>query len=195
MSLRDLPDRDLVRRCQEGSADAFNELVLRHQDRVYTAVRRYCGDAEDAADVTQRAFINAYRKIDSFQGDAAFSTWIYRIAFNQAISLRRERKRPAVSIYAKDDQTVVEPAETRDPGEGMERSETQDKVQQALEQLEEADRQIIILKDLQDHSYDEIAVILDVPKGTVRSRLHRARMELKEKLKPFVGTSGDRAAS
>ncbi len=186
--LGDLPDRDLVVRCQHNDPDAFAELVARHQDRVYTAITRFCGDSEDACDITQRAFINAFRKIHDFKGDAAFSTWIYRIAFNQAISFRREHKRPSVSIYSKDDELIAEPADDRSPAEGLESRETQKKVQQALDQLEESDRQIILLKDLQGHSYDEISEILQVPKGTVRSRLHRARLELKSRLKSFIGT-------
>lgn len=186
--LRDLPDRDLVARCQRNEIRAFDELVGRHQDRIYTAVARFCGNAEDAADIVQRAFINAFRKIQEFKGDAAFSTWIYRIAFNQAISFRRENKRAPVSIYSKDDEKVVEPAVDLNPTEKLEGEETQKKVQQALEQLEEGDRQIILLKDLQGHSYDEIAAIMQVPKGTVRSRLHRARLELKSRLKSYIGT-------
>lgn len=193
--LRELPDRELVRMCQNGNPRAFDELVTRHQDRVYTAVCRFCGNAEDACDITQRAFINAYRKIQEFQGDSTFSTWIYRIAFNQAISFRREHKRDAMSIYSKDDELITEPAEEQNPTEAMESREIQKKVQQALDQLEEADRQIILLKDLQGHSYDEIAEIMQVPKGTVRSRLHRARLELKEKLKLFIGTLDKRPAS
>lgn len=186
--LRELPDRELVLRCQRNETRAFDELVARHQDRVYSAVARFCGNAEDAADIVQRAFINAFRKIQEFKGDAAFSTWIYRIAFNQAISFRRENRRTTVSIYSKDDDKVVEPAVEANPTEKTEGEETQKKVQQALEQLEEGDRQIILLKDLQGHSYDEIAEIMQIPKGTVRSRLHRARLELKSKLKPYIGT-------
>jgi len=187
--LRELPDRELVVRCQRNESRAFDELVARHQDRVYTAVTRFCGNAEDAADIVQRAFINAFRKIQEFKGDSAFSTWIYRIAFNQAISFRRENRRPAVSIYSsKDDEKVVEPAVDSNPTEKLEGEETQKKVQQALEMLEEGDRQIILLKDLQGHSYDEIASIMQIPKGTVRSRLHRARLELKSKLKSYIGT-------
>jgi len=187
-SLRELPDRELVVRCQRNESRAFDELVARHQDRVYTAVTRFCGNAEDAADIVQRAFINAFRKIQEFKGDSSFSTWIYRIAFNQAISFRRENKRNAVSIYSKDDDKVAEPAVESNPTEKLEGEEKQKKVQQALEQLEEGDRQIILLKDLQGHSYDEIAAIMQIPKGTVRSRLHRARLELKSKLKSYIGT-------
>jgi RNA polymerase sigma-70 factor (ECF subfamily) len=195
VELRDLPDRELVVRCQRQDATAFNELVTRHQDRVYGAITRFCGNAEDASDITQRAFINAYRKIQEFKGDSAFSTWIYRIAFNQAISFRRENRRSTVSLYSKDDELVNEPVDDRSPTESMETQETQRKVQQALERLDEGDRQIIVLKDLQGNSYDEIAAIMQIPKGTVRSRLHRARLELKAKLKEIMGTLKQEPAS
>jgi len=187
-ALGDLPDRELVLRCQSSEPQAFNELVSRHQDRIYTAICRFCGNSEDASDITQRAFINAFRKIHEFKNDAAFSTWIYRIAFNQAISFRRENRRPSVSLYSKEDELVHEPADDRSPGEGLEARETQKKVQQALDLLDEEDRKIILLKDLQGCSYDDIAQILAIPKGTVRSRLHRARLELKGKLRSFIGT-------
>lgn len=186
--LRDLPDRELVVRCQRQDPDAFAELVARHQDRIYTAITRFCGNSEDASDITQRAFINAFRKIKDFKGDSAFSTWIYRIAFNQAISFRRENRRAPMSIYSKEDEVLSEPAEAINPTERLESQETQRKVQQALDLLEAGDREIILLKDLQGVSYEEIAEILQIPKGTVRSRLHRARLELKTKLKSFIGT-------
>lgn len=195
VGLRDLPDRELVVRCQRQDTQAFDELVIRHQDRVYGAITRYCGNAEDACDITQRAFINAFRKIQEFKGDSAFSTWIYRIAFNQAISFRRENRRPTVSIYSKDDELVNEPVDDRSPTESMESQETRKKVQQALEKLDEGDRQIIVLKDLQGNSYDEIAAIMGIPKGTVRSRLHRARLDLKAKLKEIMGTLKQEPAS
>ncbi len=195
VELRDLPDRELVVRCQRQDAHAFDELVTRHQDRVYGAITRFCGNAEDACDITQRAFINAFRKIQEFKGDSAFSTWIYRIAFNQAISFRRENRRTSVSLYSKDDELVNEPVDDRSPTESMETQETQRKVQQALERLDEGDRQIIVLKDLQGNSYDEIAAIMGIPKGTVRSRLHRARLELKAKLKEIMGTLKQEPAS
>ncbi len=182
------PDRDLVRRAQRGDMGAFNDLVLRHQDKIFNAVFRFCGNHEDAADITQRAFINAYRKISEFEGDAAFTTWMYRIAFNQSISFRRENTRHrSVSLTSgKDDEMIVEPAITTNPDERMESQDNQRKVQQALNQLDDDDRRIIVLKDIEDRSYDDIAEILDIPKGTVRSRLHRARLALKEKLKTFV---------
>src|SRR5579859_5492787 len=158
--LRELPDRELVVRCQRSENRAFDELIARHQDRVYSAVARFCGNAEDAADIVQRAFINAFRKIQEFKGDSAFSTWIYRIAFNQAISFRRENRRATVSIYSKDDVKVVELVNEKTTTEKIEGEETKRKVQQALDLLDAGDRQIILLKDLQGHSYDEIADIM-----------------------------------
>ena len=189
LSLDELPDRELVLRSQGGEQEAFGELVQRHQDKIYNFVLRSCGHAEDAADITQRVFINAFRKIDTFKGDSAFSTWIYRIAFNQFISFRRERRHREASLTPRDEEgTEIEPSEDRSPSESMESEETRKKVQQAIDLLEEEDRRIILLKDLQGHSYEDIAAILGVPKGTVRSRLHRARLELRAKLKKFMGT-------
>ena len=177
-------DRELVRRSREGSHEAFDILVRRHQDKIFNAVYRFCGHWDNACDITQRAFINAFRKISEFKGDAAFSTWMYRIAFNQSVSFRRESgRRKAMSLYAGDDEMVHEPATEHNPTERMEVDDARRMVQRALDQLDDEDRQIIILKDLEEQSYDEIAKILDIPKGTVRSRLHRARLALKEKLK------------
>ncbi len=181
-------DRELVARAQGGDARAFAELVARHQDRIYNAVLRSCGNHEDACDISQRAFINAFRKLAAFKGDAAFSTWMYRIAFNQAVSFRREQRQRSVSLYTRDDELIVEPGEERNPTERLESEETRRKVQQAIDLLDEDDRRVILLKDLQGCSYDDIAAILEIPKGTVRSRLHRARLELKSKLKSFIGT-------
>jgi RNA polymerase sigma-70 factor (ECF subfamily) len=186
--LRGLPDRDLVRLSRSGRSDAFGELVTRHQQKIYNVVVRFCGHAEDAADITQRAFLNAYRKIGDFKGDSAFSTWIYRIAFNQAVSFRRENRRPMASLDDGDDRAPFEPADPRAPEASLESEEAGKKVRQALHLLNDDDRRIILLKDLQGCSYEEIAAILKIPKGTVRSRLHRARLELKEKLKPILGT-------
>jgi len=186
--LAGLPDRQLVERSQGGDVDAFRTLVQRHQDRIYTAVLRFCGNAEDANDIVQRAFINAYRKVKEFKGDSAFSTWMYRIAFNQSVSFRRENARhQAPSIYGKDDELAVEPSEERDPGGRMEIEESRRKVQEALLKLDPEDRKIIVLKDIEDRSYEEIAGVLEIPKGTVRSRLFRARQALKEVLKTHLG--------
>src|SRR5262245_34090958 len=130
-------DRDLVARAQRGDRFAFDQLVLRHQDRVFNAVFRFCGNHEDACDITQRAFILAYRKMSEFKGDAAFSTWMYRIAFNQSVSFRREGGRQrSVSIYGKEEDLIVEPEVAHNPTERMEGQEQTKQVQRALLLLE-----------------------------------------------------------
>jgi RNA polymerase sigma-70 factor (ECF subfamily) len=175
-------DRELLERARRGDGDAFGLLVVRHQDRIYTAVLRFCGDAEDARDIVQRAFLNAWRRIDSFKGDSAFSTWMYRIAFNESVSFRREGGR------LRQVEPGAEPADDRRPGDRLDSDENRAKVQEALGRLDPDDRKIIILKELDERSYDEIAEILEIPKGTVRSRLFRAREALREELKIVLKT-------
>jgi RNA polymerase sigma-70 factor (ECF subfamily) len=200
VSPADVPgDRDLIERARRGDRDAFGFLVVRHQDRIYTAVLRFCGDEEDARDVVQRAFINAWRRLDSFKGDSAFSTWMYRIAFNESVTFRREGgRRKLVSMTGRDDEAGPEPADDRRPSDRLESEENRRKVQDALNLVDPEERKILILKELEDRSYDEIAEILEIPKGTVRSRLFRARESLREKLTVLMkaeGTSGSRIAS
>jgi RNA polymerase sigma-70 factor (ECF subfamily) len=173
-------DRELVERARRGDGDAFGTLVVRHQDRIYTAVLRFCGDADDARDIVQRAFLNAWRRLESFKGDAAFSTWMYRIAFNESVSFRREGGRRRLAPL---NETSPEPADDRRPGDRLESAEARGQVQAALNQLDPDDKKIIVLKEIDDRSYDEIAEILEIPKGTVRSRLFRAREALRDKLR------------
>ena len=181
MSPSDLPpDRELVDRARKGDGDAFGLLVVRHQDRIYTAVLRFCGDAEDARDIVQRAFLNAWRRLESFKGDAAFSTWMYRIAFNESVSFRREGGRRRLAPLT---ESAPEPADDRRPGDRLDSTEARGQVQQALSLLDPDERKIIILKELDGRSYDEIAEIMEIPKGTVRSRLFRAREVLRDKLR------------
>jgi len=181
VSPSDLPaDRELVDRARRGDGDAFGLLVVRHQDRIYTAVLRFCGDAEDARDIVQRAFLNAWRRLESFKGDAAFSTWMYRIAFNESVSFRREGGRRRLAPLT---ESAPEPADDRRPGDRLDSAEARGQVQQALSLLDPDERKIIILKELDGRSYDEISEIMEIPKGTVRSRLFRAREVLRDKLR------------
>ncbi len=194
--MKDRSDRELVQLSQQGDADAFNELMQRHQEKIFNSVYRFSSHWDDAHDITQKAFLNAWKKIGNFKGDSAFSTWMYRIAFNQSVSHRRETGRHrAASIHAEEGEAGVDPGYDADPSAPVEASENEKRVHQALALLPEADRKIIVLKDLKDLSYDEIAAILEIPKGTVRSRLHRARLELKEKWREFSGTSQREEAS
>lgn len=194
--MKDRPDRELVRLSQDGNQDAFNELVQRHQERVFNSVYRFRSNWDDAQDVTQRAFINAWKNIGKFKGDSSFTTWMYRIAFNQGVSQHREMGRHrAVSIHAEEGEGGVDPGYEADPSAPIEADEKERQVHRVLALLGEEDRKIIVLKDLKDLSYDEIAEILEIPKGTVRSRLHRARLQMKEKWEQFSGTSPREEAS
>jgi RNA polymerase sigma-70 factor, ECF subfamily len=180
-------DRRLIAECLAGQNSAFGALVRRYQDRLFNAVFRVLDNAEDAADVVQEAFINAFQSLNSFKGDSEFFTWLYRIAFNAAISLKRKRKAVLSIDWAREEKGVAEPEDrsafTR-PGTGLERSEEDTQLMAALDRLSAEHRVVLVLKDLEGQKYEEIAVILDVPIGTVRSRLHRARLELRDLLQP-----------
>jgi RNA polymerase sigma-70 factor (ECF subfamily) len=191
-------DRRLIAECLAGRSDAFGELVLRHQDRLYNSVVRVLDNPDDAADAVQDAFINAYVSLASFKGDSEFFTWLYRIAFNTAISLKR-RRRPLVSLdSARAADAPIEPAEdsaeTR-PGAALERHDEERLLQAGLNRLSVEHRTVLVLKDIEGLKYEEIAEATGVPIGTVRSRIHRARLELREFLEPEFGNHSPGSAS
>ena len=175
----------LIRQCLQGNTAAFGELVRRYQDRLYNTVFRLLNNAEDSQDVVQEAFLNAYQNLGSFKGDSLFFTWLYRIAMNTAISLRR-KQRSTISLYSsRGDESAIDPpdvSEYSQPGEKLERKERERQLQDALNHLSPEHRSVLILKDIEGQKYEVIAEILDVPVGTIRSRLHRARAELRELL-------------
>jgi RNA polymerase sigma-70 factor (ECF subfamily) len=178
-------DRRLIAECLGGRRDAFGELVSRYQSRLYNAAHRLLGNPEDAADVVQDSFLNAYLSLHAFKGDAEFFTWLYRIAFNTAISLKR-RKRAAVSLETGADGAIDpdDPSEYIRPGAALERSEDEARLYAALDRLSYEHREVLVLKDIDGLKYEAIAEILGVPIGTIRSRLHRARLELRDLLQP-----------
>ncbi len=180
-------DRRLIAECLGGRRDAFGELVSRYQARLYNAAVRLVDNADDAADVVQDAFLNAYQSLHAFKGDAEFFTWLYRIAFNGAISLRR-KKRPTGSLDTTTGDHGLDPADPSDlvrPGHALERTEEDTLLHAALGRLSVEHREVLTMKDLDGLRYEEIAEVLGVPVGTVRSRLHRARLELRELLAPL----------
>jgi RNA polymerase sigma-70 factor (ECF subfamily) len=177
-------DRRLIAECLGGRRDAFGELVSRYQARLYNAAVRLVDSPEDAADVVQDAFLNAYQSLHTFKGDAEFFTWLYRIAFNTAISLKR-KKRAVVSLDAGGPDGKLEPDDPSEyirPGAALERSEEEAQLRDALERLSHEHREVLVLKDIEGLKYEEIAEVLGVPIGTIRSRLHRARLELRDLL-------------
>ena len=191
-------DRRLIAESLAGRSASFGELVLRYQDRLFNAVVRILDNREDAADAVQDAFINAYQSLATFKGDAEFYTWLYRIAFNTAVSLKRRRKQVMSLDGGRDSDPGLDPVdpsrETR-PGTALHRDEDEALLQAALNRLSTEHRTVLVLKDIEGLKYEEIAEILDVPIGTIRSRIHRARLELKELLEPDFGNEGGPRAS
>jgi RNA polymerase sigma-70 factor, ECF subfamily len=178
-------DRRLIAECLAGNTPAFGELIRRYQDRLYNAVLRAVDQPEDAADVVQDAFLNAYQSLNSFKGDSEFFTWLYRIAFNAAITLRRKRKAVLSFDGGPDTKATdpIDPSEFTRPGAALERSEEDTQLLAALAKLSPEHKVVLVLKDLEGQKYEDIAQVLDMPIGTVRSRLHRARLELRELLR------------
>lgn len=189
-------DWEWVQRVQNGDVDAFEILIQRHQKPVFNLLYRWLGDSDEASDAAQEVFLAAYRGIQEFRGDALFSTWLYRITFNQAINRRRglavDQARRAASDPELDeaaDPLANLPHPGPDPAQEAEQKERQTRIQQGLNDLKEEEALIILLHDLQELPYEEIARILKLPLGTVKSRLHRARLALRAKLAPHYDSS------
>jgi RNA polymerase sigma-70 factor (ECF subfamily) len=177
-------ERRLIRECLKGRTAAFVELVEPYQDRLYNTVYRLLDNAEDARDVVQETFLSAYQSLGRFKGDSLFFTWLYRIAFNTAVSLKR-KQRATLRIHAGEDDSGVDPlddSERSKPGYALERAEEERRVQGALNRLSPEHRAVLVMKDIEGLKYEDIAGVLEVAVGTVRSRLHRARLELRELL-------------
>jgi len=176
----------LIERSLDGDSDAFGELVRRYQDRLYSAVVHIVRCRAEAEDVVQEAFIQAYVKLQTFKHNSRFYTWLYRIAVNVSISHRR-RKRVELSVEQNREATGDEPLDYRSsPSHPLEVAEQQQKLQQAMQRLTEDHRTIIVLRHLDEMSYEDIAEVLEISVGTVRSRLHRAREQLLEHLKEIL---------
>ena len=171
------PDGELVRRFLAGDAGAATELITRHERRVYAVCLRVLGNPDDAADAAQDALLAMIRKLDGFRGEAAFTTWLYRVAMNVCYDhLRRAKRRPV--LRRDDDAPAPEPA-LDDHADAVAGAHD---VAAALEQVPEDFRVAIVLADVHDLPYDEIAKVLDLPVGTVKSRVHRGRIALAKAL-------------
>jgi len=190
-------DAALVERCRQGDMQAFGSLVAKYQDRIYNTVLRICGHPSDAEEIAQEAFLKALERIGQFRGHSRFYTWLFRIASNLAMSHRRHSGRLRFqSLGGADDgdgtlgdALTAAVASRRNPGPETVAmaAETNRKVAEALEELDDEFRLVIVLRDIEDMDYSQISEVLEVPVGTVKSRLHRARWVLKEKLADLVG--------
>ena len=176
---------ELIQSALDGKTSSFEVLVTRYQDRLYTAMISVVGSTDEAEDVVQEAFIQAYLKLDTFQQNSRFFTWLYRIAFNFALA-RRRRHRGHLSLDESRENSGSEPkSKVEAPDSRMSRSEDIDAVHQALAILSEDHRSILVLREMEDLAYEEIAEVLHISIGTVRSRLNRARLALKQQLEKF----------
>ncbi len=181
-----IDDAQLIAETLAGKPAAFGRLVVKYQDRLYNTVVHVVGNEHDARDVVQDAFVQAFIKLDTFRQSSAFFTWLYRIGFNVAVTHRRCR-RPTLSIEQVRDASGEEPVDTEvEPAERLERDETAAQVRQAIARLGEEYRSVLVLREIDGCRYETIAKILELPMGTVRSRLHRARLQLREQLKEVL---------
>ena len=185
-------DQALVEKVQLGDKKAFDVLVLKYQQKIANLISRYIRDPSEVLDVTQEAFIKAYRALPNFRGDSAFYTWLYRVAINTAKNhLAAQSRRPP------QDDIEAETAEQRDMGGRLKEHETPERlamedemantIKAALDALPDELRTAITLRELEGMSYEEIAQAMDCPIGTVRSRIFRAREAIDNKLKPLTG--------
>ncbi|MCA9192092.1 MAG: sigma-70 family RNA polymerase sigma factor [Planctomycetales bacterium] len=172
-------EQDLIRESLAGDSRAYGHLVERFQDRLFNAMLQIVGSHDEAEDVVQDSFVQAYIKLDTFQGNSKFFTWLYRIAFNNALSRQRKR-RAELSIEQSREITGSDPVDPLEsPDEPLLRDERIAKLRFALDSLTEEHRTILVMREMEDLSYEEIAEILNINLGTVRSRLSRARNQLK----------------
>lgn len=179
-------DAQLIDNTLAGNRAAFGELVRRYEGRLFNTLVHMVGSREEAEDVSQETFVQAFLKLDSFRGRSAFYTWLYRIAFNLSIS-RKRRKRAEVSMDLHRERTGEEPADGGEgPSEQVLRDEQVRQVRDAIDALHDEHRAILVLREMEGCDYDTMAEILGVPVGTVRSRLHRARMQLRDRLKELL---------
>jgi len=180
-------DASLIRRALEGDSSAFGELVEKYQNRLFNTLLPLTTSREEAEDLTQDAFVQAFTKLHTFQQQSAFYTWLYRIAFNLALGRKRRRRRNEISVEQAREVTGIEPIDGGDaPAERMERTERVNQVRGALDALSEEHRSILVLREMEGCCYETIAEILDLPVGTVRSRLHRARLQLRDQLQEVL---------
>ena len=180
------PDAELVERWQGGDPSAFELLVRRHQRRVFSLVFRMLGSREEAEDVTQEALLALHRHGHRFRGEARFSTFIYRVAANAALNRRRSlgrRRAREDALSQRQDAGDDLPSRPRDPEDAASGVQIQARVQDALLALPPDLRAAVVLYDIEGQSYGEIAQALRIPEGTVKSRIHRARSALREKLR------------
>ena len=167
----------IIARARRGDADAFEQLVAAYRNQVFRLALRMCGNEADADEVAQEAFLSAWKGLPNFRGESRFSTWLYQLTTHAAIDLMRREKRQAA---AEDIDGITAADDGPSPQQQVERTETQREIRSALMQLPEEYRQVLLLRFMQELSYEEIGQTLKLPAGTVKSRLNRAKAQLKD---------------
>ena len=186
-----MTDKDLVRRAGRGDQEAFSELVRRYENQIFSLARRMCTDPEDAADVAQEAFLAAWTGLPNFRQEAEFSTWLYRLATNAAIDHLRKAKKQRGDLSLDDEELSLDAADSGPtPHQAAESRELRRAVEEAMDQLSDDHRQILVLREVRQLSYEEIARALDMDLGTVKSRISRARNSLRKILLKSGNLSG-----
>lgn len=185
-----LEDRQLIERCRSGDREAFDELVRRYEKQAYNLAYRLSGNYDDASDVVVEAFVRVFQGLHTFRGEANFGTWLHRVVVNTFLDMRKRSKgRQNVSLEEQlelDGDTFTRRIEDTSPGpeELVEKEEREEVLQRAIAQLPPERRILIVLYHFENLSYEEIAQMLNLPVGTVKSRLNRARLALREILQP-----------
>ena len=179
-----MDEKHILARAKRGELDAFEELVRRYEKRVYAVALRSSGSPEDAADIVQVVFLRAWRSIESFRGDSGFSTWLFRITMNMCVDFARHKHaQPRTqSMVDEEENERPMPDTAPTPEEHLENRELGRELAAALEEISEEHRRIVLLRDVSGMSYTEIAEVLEISEGTVKSRLSRARIALRKVL-------------
>jgi RNA polymerase sigma-70 factor (ECF subfamily) len=189
-------DAKLVSFCKKGNVDAFEELVIKHQKKMLNIAFRMIGNYEDACEIVQDAFVSAYKAIRHFEEKARFTTWLYTIVVNLSRNRLNQLKiKNSREAFSMDDPVLTDSSElavelaSSEPSvlERLEKRDAQKKVQACIDSLDNEFKEVIILRDMQGFSYDEISDMLKMPAGTVKSRLFRAREMLRDRLKRVMG--------
>jgi len=188
----DRSDRELVRESRRGDKEAFRELVERYQRKVLSVAQGMVHNREDAREIAQETFVKAFENLDSFKGEASFYTWLYRIVVNRAIDFqRRERRRPTVGLEegtgsSEGYEELFKEARLGDPFHQAQAHEVGRRVIEAIEELTPDHKAVILLREVEGLSYDEISRVMQCSKGTVMSRLHYARKKLQKRLQDVL---------